>query len=46
MYYLINKETRELVIIFVYINNICFIFKTFPTPLRVEAKIHDEIEIL
>jgi len=45
MYYFINKETRELVIVIIYIDNICFIGSRY-SPLRVEAKIHNEIEML
>ena len=40
MYYFINKKTRKFFIVIVYIN------KIFPTPLRVEVKIYNEIGML
>jgi len=49
MYYFIYKETRELVLLIIYVNNICFISSKdflFFTSLRIEVKIHDEIRIL
>ena len=49
MYYFINEETRKLVLVIIYVNNVCFISSKdflFFTSLRVEVKIHDEIRIL
>ena len=39
------KKTRELVIVIIYIDNICFIGSKYSS-LGVEAKFHDEIKML
>jgi len=46
MYYFINKETRELVVAIIYINDICFIGSKDSLLLRVKVKIYDEMRIL
>ena len=44
--YFIDKKTRKLVITIIYINDVCFISsKKFPTSLRVEVRIHNEIKM-
>ena len=47
MYYFIDEETKELVIVFVYVNNIYFMsLKRFSASLRVEVKIHEKMRML
>jgi len=45
MYYFINKETRELVLVIIYVNNICFISsKDFPLLLELKSKFIMKLE--